>query len=205
MALIGYARVSTHEQQAGLEGQIRDLKAAGCDDQHIYKEEVFSVAERRPEWEKCRAFMRSGDTLVITKPDRLARSTRDLLNIIEALRVRGISIYIIGEKIDTRDMTAMMKFHLTILGGVAEFERAIMLERQRDGIAKAKTQGKYKGRKPKARNQTDAIMVLHSEGKGRVEIARELGLDRSSVFRVLAAQGVPSNWSRPKASDETAA
>jgi DNA invertase Pin-like site-specific DNA recombinase len=190
MAIIGYGRVSTDEQDAGLEGQIRDLTAAGCEPDHIYTEKASSVADVRPVWEQCKAFMRKGDVLVVTKPDRLARSTRDLLNILNDLKARGISIHIIGMNLDTRQMTAMQTFQLQMLASVAEFERSLMLERQRDGIAKARREGKYKGRPPSARKQTDAILALHRAGKGNMDIANELDIDRSSVYRILRAAGV---------------
>ena len=143
--MIGYARTSTTDQRAGLAAQERDLKAAG---------RRASSANRSPAWpsgkpDECLAFLREGDVLMVTKPDRLARSTAELLAIEADLSKRGIGLVVLsmgGERLDTRNPTS--KLMLTILAGVATWEREIMLERQREGIAKAKAEGKYKGRKP---------------------------------------------------------
>ena len=125
---IGYARVSTTDQTAGLEGQQRDLKAAGVE--KIFSEQSSSTAQR-PTLAECLTFLRQGDLLTVTKPDRLARSTAELLSIEAELTKRGISLVVPsmgGEKLDTRKPTS--KLMLTILAGVATCEREIMLERQ---------------------------------------------------------------------------
>ncbi|MFL5282435.1 MAG: recombinase family protein [Rhodopila sp.] len=186
--LVGYARTSTEDQKAGLEAQERDLKAAGC--QKMFAEQASSVAQR----DKLKAmldFVREGDAVVVTKPDRLARSTAELLAIEADLSKRGIGLVILsmgGERLDTRNPTS--KLMLTILAGVATWEREIMLERQREGIAAAKGAGKFKGRVPTARNQAAEIMRLHGEGMGPVAIGKRLGISRISVWRVLnATQG----------------
>lgn len=148
---IGYARTSTVEQVAGLDAQIRDLKAVGCD--QIFSEQVSSVAHRR-ELDAALAAVSQGDTLVVSKPDRLARSTRQLLDIIEDLDRRDIGLVVLsmgGERIDSRSPTG--KLMLTMLGAMAEFERNLMLERQREGIAAAKAGGRYLGRKTGARDR----------------------------------------------------
>jgi DNA invertase Pin-like site-specific DNA recombinase len=183
--MIGYARTSTSDQNAGLEAQERDLTAAGC--ARLFKEQVSSVAER----EKLTAlldFAREGDVVVVTKPDRLARSTGELLAIEADLSKRGIGLVVLsmgGERLDTRNPTS--KLMLTILAGVATWEREIMLERQREGIAKAKAEGKYKGRKPTAQAKADDVRRLAAEGMTREKIAAELGIGVASVYRVLAA------------------
>jgi len=183
--LVGYARTSTEDQKAGLAAQERDLKAAGAE--RIFAEQVSSVGQR----DQLRAmleFVREGDAIVVTKPDRLARSTADLLALEAGLTKRGIGLVILsmgGERLDTRNPTS--KLMLTILAGVATWEREIMLERQREGIAKAKAEGKFKGRVPTARRQASAIKQLHSEGLGPVEIGNRLGISRISVWRVLSA------------------
>ncbi|MFL5282504.1 MAG: recombinase family protein [Rhodopila sp.] len=181
--LVGYARTSTEDQRAGLEAQERDLKAAGCE--RVFSERVSSVAER----DKLKAaleFVREGDAIVVTKPDRLARSTAELLAIEANLTGQGVGLVILsmgGERLDTRNPTS--KLILTILAGVATWEREIMLERQREGIAKAKAEGKYKGRVPTARRQADKIRELSAQGLGPVAIAEQLGISRISVWRVL--------------------
>src|SRR6478735_7740317 len=179
--LIGYARTSTVDQKAGLEAQVRDLRAAGA--KKVFSEQVASVAQRDT-LKRCLEYLREGDALVVTKPDRLARSTAALLMIEADLAKRGIGLVVLsmgGEKLDTRNPTS--KLMLTILAGVATWEREIMLERQREGIAKAKSEGKYRGRPP----SIDATEVkrMKDAGIGPAAIAKQLGVARSSVYRLL--------------------
>ena len=134
---IGYARTSTVEQIAGYEVQIKELQAVGCE--KIFCEQVSSVAERA-ELQAAIAFARENDVLVVTKLDRLARSISDLMQLIQALDHKKIGLRILNLGIDTQTPTG--KLMLTVLGGIAQFEREIMLERQREGIAKAKATGK---------------------------------------------------------------
>lgn len=129
------------------------------------------------------ACCREGDTLIVTKPDRLARSTADLLGITKRLKAKGVTLRILSMQMDTGTPTG--KLMLTMLGGIAEFERDLMLERQREGIAKAKAEGKYKGRAPTARQKAADILRLKAEGKSADAIVEELGVSRSSVFRIL--------------------
>jgi DNA invertase Pin-like site-specific DNA recombinase len=181
---VGYARTSTVDQQAGLDAQLRDLKAAGCEE--IFSEQVSAVAQRDRLKEALR-FIRRGDTLVVTKPDRLARSTTDLLRIVEDLDRRGVGLIMLsmgGQCIDTRAPTGMLM--ITMLGAIAKFERGLLLERQREGVAKAKADGKYKGRKPTARAKASEVLRLNDEGLQRTEIARRLGIGVASVYRVLS-------------------
>ena len=186
--LVGYGRTSTVEQAAGLEAQERDLKAAGCE--RVFSERVSSVA-KRAELENVLCFVRASDVFVVTKPDRLARSTADLLSIVARLEARGVGLVVLsmgGQQIDTR--TATGKLMLTMLAAVATFERDLMLERQKEGVAKAKAEGKYKGRAPTARRQSDEVLRLRSEGVTPTEIAKRLGMSRMSVYRITGAQGV---------------
>ncbi|PZP40827.1 MAG: integrase [Azospirillum brasilense] len=180
---IGYARTSTVEQLAGLEGQDRDLRAAGCE--RILSERVSSVATR-PQLDTALAQLRAGDTLVVTKPDRLARSVADLLALVARIEAAGAALRVLsmgGQEVDTRTPTGRLM--LTMLGAVAEFERGLMLERQREGIAKAKAEGKYQGRAPTAQRQAAEVMRLKIEGVRPVDIARCLGMGRASVYRIL--------------------
>lgn len=180
--LIGYARTSTLDQKAGLEAQQRDLEAQGCD--RIFVEQVSSVdVKERQELARALDHIRSGDTLVVTKLDRLARSSQHLLEILEVLTGKGAALRILNMGIDTGTPTG--KLMLTIMGGVAEFESEIMLERQREGIAKAKAAGKYKGRQPTARAKSDEVRALAAQGIGPTEIARRLEIGRASVYRIL--------------------
>ena len=143
---IGYARTSTTDQKAGLEAQLRDLKAAGCT--KIFREELSSVAARRPQLDAALEWVREGDILIVTKLDRLARSVSDMVAITEALKKKGVALRILAMNLDTSTPTG--KLMVNLLGSIAEFERELMLERQREGIAKAKAEGKYAGRQPTA-------------------------------------------------------
>lgn len=182
--IVGYARTSTLDQTAGLEAQQRDLAGAGC--QKVFVEQVSSVdVKARAELAEALDYLRDGDTLVVTKLDRLARSVAHLLEVLEVMEAKGASLRILSMGIDTG--TATGKLMLTLLGGVAEFERSIMLERQREGIAKAKAAGKYKGRKPTARAKAEEVLRLHAEGIGATAIANQIGIGRASVYRIIAA------------------
>lgn len=178
--LIGYARTSTLEQEAGLEAQMRDLTGLGCE--KVFREQVSSVATRRV-LEEALEFIRAGDTLVVTKLDRLARSVPHMWEIVKRLQGKGVDLRIVNLGIDTGTPTG--KLMLSVLGGVAEFERDMMLERQREGIAKAKAEGKYKGRKPTARAKTAEIKALAESGMSMGAIAAKLGIGKGSVHRVL--------------------
>ena len=179
--MIGYARTSTTDQKAGLEAQLRDLSAAGCT--KIFQEELSSVANRRPELERVLEFVREGDTLIVTKLDRLARSVADLVAITATLKAKGVELRVQALNLDTGTPTG--KLMLNLLGSIAEFERELMLERQIEGIARAKAEGKYKGRAPTARDKTDDVLRQKQEGKAPLEIAKALGISRASVFRIL--------------------
>ena len=180
--LIGYARTSTLDQSAGLDAQHRDLTAAGVE--KLFSEQVSSVdMARREALESALDYLRDGDTLVVTKLDRLARSVAHLLQIVERIEGKGASLRILAMNLDTSTPTG--KLMMTVMGGVAEFERAVMLERQREGIAKAKGEGKYKGRKPTARAKGDEIRAMRASGKTVPQIVEALGVSRASVYRAL--------------------
>jgi DNA invertase Pin-like site-specific DNA recombinase len=178
---VGYARTSISDQPAGLDAQQRDLKAAGCE--RVFSEQVSSVVSRA-KLAECMGVLRDDDMLTVTKPDRLAPSTAELLTIEAELSKRGVGLVVLsmgGERLDTWNPTS--KLMLTILAGVACWEREIMVERQREGIAKAKTEGKHKGR-PVSLDAAE-IKRLAGEKIGPAAIAKRLGIARSSVYRVL--------------------
>jgi DNA invertase Pin-like site-specific DNA recombinase len=179
--LIGYARTSTVDQEAGFEAQLRDLQAASCE--KLFQEQVSSMAQRRPQLEAALDYCRGGDTLVVTKLDRLARSVAHLVEITKVLEKKGAHVRILALGIDTG--TANGRLVLNLLGSIAQFEREIMLERQREGIAKAKAEGKYKGRAPTAKAKSDEVLALKSQGVGPAEIARRVGIGRASVYRII--------------------
>ena len=134
--LVGYARTSTADQKAGLEAQVGALKAAGCEE--LFVEQVSSV-QHREELEKVLKFVRKGDTLVVTKLDRLARSISDLVRIIELLEEKQATLRILAMNLDTNTPTGRLL--LNLVGSVAQFEREIMLERQREGVARQRRKG----------------------------------------------------------------
>jgi DNA invertase Pin-like site-specific DNA recombinase len=182
--MVGYARVSTSDQVAGLEAQERDLRATGCT--KLFSERVSSVAQRDA-LQAALGWLRQGDCLCVTKLDRLCRSVADLVRITEALQAKGVSLRILSINLDTSTPTG--KLMLNLLGSIAEFERELMLERQREGIAAAKAAGKYKGRAPTARRKAGQVLELHKSGLGASEIASRLSIGRSSVYRLLAETG----------------
>ncbi|MBX5191437.1 recombinase family protein [Rhizobium sp. NZLR3b] len=185
--MIGYARTSTTDQKAGLEAQLRDLQAAGCT--KVFQEQLSSVANERPQLERALEFVREGDVLVVTKLDRLARSVADLVAITGTLKGKGVELRILTMNLDTS--TPNGKLMLNVLGSIAEFERELMLERQREGIAKAKAEGKYKGRAPTARSKARRVLALKAEGKTTAEIQAALNISRASVFRILKDRSMP--------------
>lgn len=178
--IVGYARTSTTEQQFGLEAQIDELNSAGCE--KVFSEQVSSVGKRH-RLDEIMDFVRADDVLVVTKLDRLARSVKHLWSIIDVLQSKGVSLRILNIALDTSAATG--KLMLSLLGAVAEFEREMMLERQREGIAKAKASGKKFGRPSTVQAKADEIAMLKQQGLGASEIARRVGVSRASVYRLL--------------------
>lgn len=139
---------------------------------------------KRPKLDECLHFLRAGDVLMVTKPDRLARSTAELLRISEELASRSVGLVIQSMGLDTRNgSNPTAKRMLSVLAAIAQFERDLMLERQREGIARAQAEGKYKGRPPSL--DRAAVQRLKSEGIVTAAIAARLGIARSSVYRML--------------------
>ena len=183
MTLFGYARVSTTDQDLGI--QEAALRAAGC---QTIRSEKKSGAERgsRTELQILLDFLRTGDTLVVTRIDRLARSMKDLQDIVHELKGRGVSLKATEQPIDTG--TAAGKAFLDMLGVFAEFETALRRERQAEGIAAAKTKGIYRGRRPRI-DPAEVRRLRHEEGLGPAAVARRLGIGRASVYRLLGGGG----------------
>lgn len=176
--LYGYARVSTSDQD--LTVQVEALRKAGCE---IIREEKRSGSSRegRDELNTLLAFLRAGDTLVVTRVDRLARSIGDLQDIVRSLKTKGVSLRATEQPIDTS--TAAGKAFLDMLGVFAEFETNLRKERQLEGIAQAKAKGVYKGRKPSI--DQAQILELKAAGLGPSAIATKLKIGRASVYRAL--------------------
>jgi DNA invertase Pin-like site-specific DNA recombinase len=181
--IVGYARTSTVEQIAGFEAQVKELTAAGCE--KLFQEQVSSVG-KRAQLEAALEFVREDDVLVVTKLDRLARSVADLMNTIAHLDRKKVGLRVLNLGMDTHTPTG--KLMLTVLGGVAQFEREMMLERQREGIAKGKAAGRFKGRQPIAPDRQEEALRLATLGLTKASIAKKLRLGEATVYRILARE-----------------
>ena len=179
MAAYGYARVSTLDQD--LTAQRQALRAAGC---RVIRAETASGSRRdgRTELQVLLDFVQPGDSLVVTRIDRLARSVRDLQDIVHELKGRGVALRAIEQPVDTS--TAAGKAFLDMLGVFAEFETNLRRERQLEGIALAKARGAYRGRKPSI-DTAEVRRLRDQDGLGPTAIARRLGIGRASVYRAL--------------------
>lgn len=178
MALVGYARVSSTGQSLGV--QLEKLNAAGCDEIFSEKQSGASTNGREALAEALR-YVRKGDTLLITRLDRLARSAGDLNSIVRDINARGVGFRAIDQEFDTT--TSNGRLMMNMLGAFAEFETDIRKERQREGIDKAKAEGRYNGR-PATINAA-AVRLLKQEGLGATAIAKRLNIGRASVYRLL--------------------
>ncbi|UOA34408.1 DNA-invertase hin (plasmid) [Sulfitobacter sp. DSM 110093] len=180
MNSIGYARVSTSGQT--LDAQLEQLSMAGC--VPVFKETMSGARSDRPELRKALATLSEGGVLVVTRLDRLARSTRDLLDIVHEIETKGAKLKALSDSwADTTTPTG--KLILTVLGGLAEFERSLIAERTAEGRARARQAGRRLGRPPKlSQYQRDVVLKMRLEGKDNAEIARILGVSRSTVSRI---------------------
>jgi DNA invertase Pin-like site-specific DNA recombinase len=178
MATYGYARVSTLDQDPTIQEDA--LRKPGCD--VVRSEKVSGSSRAGAQGTGYIAGVPSpGDTLVVTRIDRLARSVADLQDIVRDLKQRGVSLKATEQPIDTS--TAAGKAFLDMLGVFAEFETNLRRERQMEGIAKAKAKGVYKGRKPSI--DREEVERLRASGMGASAIAKQLGIGRASVYRIL--------------------
>jgi DNA invertase Pin-like site-specific DNA recombinase len=192
MTTIGYARVSTTDQS--LELQEATLRLAGCDMIRSEKRSGTTTVGRA-ELQTVLDFLRAGDVLMVTRIDRLARSIGDLQDIVRTVRAKGASLKATEQPIDTG--TAAGKAFLDMLGVFAEFETNLRKERQMEGIAKAKAEGVYKGRKPSI--DTVKVKALKAEGMGPSAIAKALGIGRASVYRALEGGAGDGGLDKPVA------
>ncbi len=177
MANVGYARVSTAAQS--LESQLEALKA--CD--KVFEEKESGSKAERPQLVTMLEYVREGDTITVTKLCRLARNTKHLLEVVDYLDQKGVSLVVLNLGIDTKSPTGRLM--LTMIGAVASFERQLLLERQAEGIAIAKGKGKYKGRKPIPNSKVEMVLKMNASGDRKSNIASELGLSLSSVYRLI--------------------
>jgi DNA invertase Pin-like site-specific DNA recombinase len=183
--IIGYLRPDTNGQN--VQSQLDQLKAAGAS--KIFQEQPAHTKRDRPQLDKLMAAVRGGDTLVVTSLDRIAHNTRHLLAIVESLNSSGASLKVIDKGIDTS--TPDGEVIRMLLAAIADFERQILRESQSMGIAKAKREGRYKGRKPTAMARTDEVLALSAQGVTRQKIADQLGIGVASVYRILKNQTIP--------------
>lgn len=178
--LVGYARVSSAGQS--LEVQNDALRAAGCEKLFAEKESG-TTTDNRKALADALDFIREGDTFLVTRIDRLARSVGDLEAIVAKVKAKGAYLKAVEQPIDTS--TPAGTAFLQMLGVFAQFETAIRKDRQMEGIAKAKAEGRYKGRKVTV--DADAVRSLHASGVRPVDIASRLNIGRASVYRALSA------------------
>jgi DNA invertase Pin-like site-specific DNA recombinase len=181
--LIGYARVSTDEQNLDL--QLSALKAAGCE--QIYTDKVSGTKATRPGLEDAFSHLRSGDTFVVWRLDRLGRSLRHLIDTVTTLQERSIGFKSLTESIDTTTSGGKLVFH--IFGALAEFEREIIRERTSAGLSAARARGKNGGR-PKALTEKQVAMLRHlaaDRDRSVQEICRTFGISRRTYYRYVNA------------------
>lgn len=188
-SIIGYARVSTADQNN--DSQVAALKAAGC---NVVRQEKVSGRSRegRSELAIIFDFIQSGDTLVVVRLDRLGRSTRDVLNLVHSLEVKGCHLRVLDPPINTSG--PMGKVILTVLSMVAEMEVGFIRDRQAAGIAAAKAKGVYRGRPAKLDYQK--IRRLRAEGMGATEIASTIGCSRAMVYKAIGMLAGPRDMMR---------
>jgi DNA invertase Pin-like site-specific DNA recombinase len=188
--IIGYARVSTQDQNLDL--QTDELTKLGC--QKIYQEKVSSGKER-PQLIKMIENLREGDSVMVWKLDRLARSLKELINLVEILRVKKVNFTSIKDSIDTS--TVQGRLLLNIFGSLAEFERDIIRERTKAGLSAAKARGRMGGKKkglsPEAKKKAETAVMLYKQKKSAVEIAGIIGVGRATVYRYLEEMGQERN------------
>jgi DNA invertase Pin-like site-specific DNA recombinase len=181
MARVGYARVSTRDQSL----DIQLSKLANCD--RVYYDQLSGLDSSRPQLASCRQYLREGDTLVITRLDRLARSTLDLCRITEELDRKHVTLQVLDQAIDTSTSTGRLLFH--VLAAIAEFETEIRRERQVEGIAKARLEGRYIRKPRPGKVPEEALPVIRmrrQDGESMARIARLYQCHPKTIYRFLA-------------------
>ena len=181
MAIVGYARVSSFGQS--LEVQLDKL--SHCE--KVFQEKKSGRTDNRAELQNCLTYLRDGDTLVITKLDRLGRSVRDLLNIINQLEKNNVSFQVLDQQIDTSTPSGKLLLHM--LGAIAEFENDLRASRQSEGIQKALSNGVQFGRKSKLTD--DEVLAMRGKREAGIKIKNlmaEYGLSKASIYRLLDSQ-----------------
>lgn len=186
-ALVGYARVSTIDQNP--DRQIEKLESLNVE--KLFVDKASGKNTSRPGFQAMMNYVREGDVLVICSMDRLARNLFDLLSITKELQEKGVTVRFLKENIDlspTGETSAISKLLLSMMGAVAEFERSLIKERQREGIALAKAKGIYRGRKPLDPTIIQEAQKLIAQGIPKAKVARDLKIGRTSLYRYLRAK-----------------
>lgn len=188
MAQLGYARVSTFDQH--LDQQVTALTDAGCE--RLFTEKATGTRSDRPELSRLLEYAREGDVVVVWKLDRLGRSLRHLLDVVGDLQDRGIGFRSLTEQIDTTTSTGRLVFN--IFAALAEFERDLIVDRTKAGLAAARARGARPGRKPAlSSDQVAVVRQMHSSGEHTVEaIAKVVGVSRATIYRALPTTDLPS-------------
>lgn len=182
--ILGYARVSTGDQDVA--GQTMRLDQVGSI--RVFTDVMSGKSMDRPGLSECIAYARKGDVLAVVRLDRLGRSLSELLTIVEKLRDQGVALLSLEEKIDTSSAAGELIFH--VFGAIAHFERRLISERTKDGIAAARAKGRHPGRQPLDQGKVDAAIKLVQSSVSPAEAAKQLGLGRSTVYREMRRLGV---------------
>ena len=177
--ILGYARVSTDDQD--LAGQRQRLQAIGA--LRIFEDVVSGKTFDRPGLAELLDYIRPGDTLAVVRLDRLGRSLRELLDVVETLKTRGVALLSLEEKIDTSSAAGELVFH--VFGAIAQFERRLIAERTRDGMNAARAKGRKPGRPALDHDKLNAAMLLVKNGLTPTQAAKQTGLGRSTVYREI--------------------
>ncbi len=180
--LLGYARVSTDDQD--LEGQRQRLEGAGAS--RIFTDKISGKTFQRPGLAALLDYARPGDTLIVVRLDRLGRSLRELLDTVEMLKDRGIAFRSLEEAIDTTTAAGELVFH--VFASLSQFERRLIAERTRDGLAAARARGRRPGRPPLDQGKLDAALLLVEGGMSATDAARQVGIGRSTIYREIRAR-----------------
>jgi len=182
--ILGYARVSTDDQD--LDGQKQRLATIGA--LRVFEDVVSGKTFDRPGLKELLGYVRPGDTLAVVRLDRLGRSLRELLDVVETLKKRDVALLSLEEKIDTSSAAGELVFH--VFGAIAQFERRLIAERTRDGMSAARAKGRKPGRPALDQDKLNAAILLVKNGMSPTQAARQIGLGRSTVYREIQAGSV---------------
>jgi len=182
--LIGYARASLEKQ--AIERQLDELAAAGIAPDNIFQEKMTGTKRERKELNRMLASLRPGNTVIVVELSRIGRSSKDILEIVDLIHQKGAHFRSLSEKwLDTTTPQGQLIF--TIFAGLCQFERDLIAERTKSGLAAAKARGRSGGRPATKEEKTEAVKALHESGVGATDIAKQTGVSRSTVYRVVAA------------------